>query len=335
MAIVLANISYGQILTLKNAEVFLKSDSLINGNVRFLDISPDEILVNDNLINLKLIDSIKNNYYKFKTVNYKGKHILLSTIVEGNNINLYKEFNSNNFYAEKDEIIYLLEGGKVLIKKGEDNYSQTITKYKGVLNYLTGNKLGLQKEIKKLQYTENSIKSFVEKQNTRTTYIQSEIKKDKNYFADTQIFLQYSHLKNPLSYQPNPNTTPNSYQIGVRTYVKEGSRSSFSTSIQYGKITWEDDYYVTIVQMNINYILDFYNTESSNWYLNFRLLDATYLIHSNPSSDTKLNVFPRVNFSFGYRYHIVNKMNLFVELNELFNLDKIPTNFSFGFSYVL
>jgi hypothetical protein len=158
-------------------------------------------------------------------------------------------------------------------------------------------------------------------------------KQKDRYFTNIELFFQYSQIKNNLYFEPNLNTTPSFYELGIRFYLKEGSRTSLSTSIQTGKITWEYGGYDDITQLNVNCLFDLYRSKKANIYLNARLLEAIYLVENGKESS--YNIAPRINFGLGYRYYILNKISLFVELNQLFNIEKIPSNLSIGFSYIL
>lgn len=333
IAVVVCQKSIGQV-AFKDSKIYFKNDSIIKGDVRIIDSSPDEILVNNvHLIKIKLIDSLKNNAYKLRTVNIDGNEKLLIVIVEGDSLNLYKEKDTKIFFVEKKDVVYSLEGGKILIKTETGSYNKKVTQYIGVLKYLTQSRPEVQKEADNLEYTEDELMSFVIKYNSKVKYIRGvNLQKDK-YFTDKELFFQYSYIRNNQYYKPNPNITPGFYELGIRLYVKDGSRSSVSTSIQYGKNSYEHGGYDEIMQLNFNYMFDFYRGRNEILYVNFRLLDATYLV--DDEDENSFNVGPRINLGFGYRYYIMNNINLFVELNQLVNMEKIPTNFSLGFSYIL
>lgn len=327
----LCQISFGQ-TGFKNSKVYLKNDSIIQGDVNFLDSNPNEVKVsNMDLINISLIDSIENEFYKFKNFEINGSEKILMVIVEGISMNLYKEIDNKVYFVKKNEKLYELEAGKVLIENETGRYNKTITKYRGILKYLSDGRPELQRETDKLKYTEKDLTSFVIRYNSRIDYLKSDNKLKGRYFSDKQLFFQYSLIKNNLYYRPNLNITPSFYELGIRAYIKEGSRSSISTSLQYGKNTWVQGHYVEVMQLNVNYIHDFYQAANADIYLNVRLIDATYLRDNRYGNS--IDVWPRINLSFGYRYHIANKVNLFIELNQLLNVNKIPSNFSFGFSY--
>lgn len=333
IAIVLYQNLFGQI-EYENSEIYLKNDSLIIGDVLFPDSNPSEILINNEyLIKIKSIDYIKNESYLLRNINTNGIEKLLMAIVEGDSLNLYKEKDIKLFYVVKNGEVYKLEGGKILVENESGSYYINTYKYRGVLKYLSNNKIELQRETENIKYTENDLALFVKKYNYKLGYIKSIDKQKDKYFSKKEIVFQYSYIKNNLYYRPNPNTSPNFYELGIRAYVKEGSRSSISTSIQFGRNTWEyDGHYVDIMQFNFNYMVDFYKTKNADLYLNIRLLDATYFWDEFGNS---FNVGPRFNVGFGYRYYIINKINLFIELNQLLNISKIPSNFSFGISYIL
>ncbi|MCK4661723.1 MAG: hypothetical protein KAT68_02570 [Bacteroidales bacterium] len=323
---------FGQVV-FKESKIHLKSDSIIEGDVYLFDSNPLQISINkESNRNINTIKYIENNDYLLRSIVINSTNKLLIAIVEGDSLSLYKENESKLFYAIKDDNIYNLEGGKVLIENKSKSYYRQSYQYRGILRCLSKDKPELLKKASDLDYSEKDLCIFViEYNNNKTSFIKKESNQKGRCFSEWEVFFQYLYIKNNLYYQPNPNTTPSFYQFGTRTYIKEGSRSSISTSVEYGKNSWEHYYYyVNIIQLNFNYFVDFYKTNNSDIYLNVRLFDITYVWNNNESS---YNIGPRFNVGFGYRYHIKEKLNLFVELNQLLNLEKIPSNFSLGFSY--
>ena len=324
---------YGQI-EFSNVKIYLKNKSIISGNILFLDSKPSEILVNNEyFLKIDSIDYLKNESFLLRSVIIDSTQKLLIAIVEGSDLNLYKENEGIRFYVVKDDKSSELDGKDILIKKKSKTYKVKSRKYIGTLKYLTSDKIEFSKELDYMKFTEAELRRFVKKYNQNISYLKPEKVINKKYFTENEIIFKYTHMKSSIHYHLKKNGTPSFFEIGFRTKVREGSRSSINTMLKYGKISWEYGGVVSIAQINFNYLQDFYRTLNSEAYVRIILFDISYvMIKENGNS---FHIYPRFNFSIGYRYHIHNKINLFVEVNHLFNIHDVPKNFSAGFAYVL
>jgi hypothetical protein len=130
------------------------------------------------------------------------------------------------------------------------------------------------------------------------------------------------------------NQTPSFIQGGVQYYFSKESRHSLKLGLEYGIYTQpanEYDHFYQLVNLNISYYLDLYRMRHSAIYFNVRALDLTYVVDTDDSR-SYIFMLPRISPGFGFKYQI-NKLYLFVELNNMIQYKTVPYNFSCGLTF--
>lgn len=323
---------------IKNSEIHFKNKSMVKGDFYHYDTNPNIIeVINLNgekqVYQISEIDFVKSKTTTFKIISYKGIEKLFEIVIEGEKISLYETNikDKNELFVLKNNEIFLLETGKNEFKIDSRTYSKENNRYKGILKYLMSDNVQISNKIDDLNYNKQEISNLIIAYNEgKISYFKNGDTENLNKKSDWRFYSQYS------TYTSNPHFISNSYatsfiQMGGELIVSEGSRHSLKFGVEYGKYNHEySESWAKYLNININYLYDFYRMPNSNFYLGIRLFDIAK-IWNDTYKDSQ--IFLRITPSFGYEYHVNNHLDLYIEMNHILQLEDMPNNFTIGISY--
>jgi hypothetical protein len=154
------------------------------------------------------------------------------------------------------------------------------------------------------------------------------IKKESNWLAFGQ-FSNYSLFLGVPSIKPSLG-----YSVGFQLYVQKSSRSSIKVDFNYSKFYQPDDDF-QFFNTEFWFQFEFVRLREYIFYLNTNIINIGYVRFLRSENDIKDGIYivPRLSSGLGVEYRPNSRFSMFAELNNLFVIRYIPTNFSFGFKY--
>ncbi len=328
-----------QINNVSNASIHLKNKEIIEGDAFIYDSKPEgiDVLVDSQKKSEILWDDIEfisNESIIIRVFNFEDKSRMFESIVEGESMSLYKRNvdGVDIFYIEKSGELYELKGGKQTVTIDSKTYKRNNNKYKGTLKLLLEPNDRLGNKAQGVSYNERDFLDLVVSYNEgHVSYINKRAVGTKDRTPSLLVYGQYSNIKN--SWYAENNNTPAFWQFGVELYPNKTGRHSFKFGLELGEYTNLDEGWVNkVICLNISYLYDIYRMKNSEFYFGCRLIDIGV-----EESDGQTNgiVLPRFRTGFGYEYHIGGKINAYIELNNILNVNNIIEDYSIGISYVL
>lgn len=330
-------------ILLKQASTYVKGGSAIVGDASILDGEPKRIMVNNVFIDVKDVEYIENDYYRLRNIESDNTEELYIAVVEGDKLSLYRsseEASKISYYLVYENKFIPLIGGNVWVERDSDTYNMSSKQYIGVLIHLAGERTDLLKNIENTRYSEKDLSKFVIEFNDNNNYVVNKKTEHRKLFTDFETSFIYANGRTKFESNNYEFEAKYSlYQLGFRSYIFQGGRSSIRLLVGLGNASSSVDntnnlnYNFTRIQLG--YLVDIYRTSVSDWYLSVGI-DGVYIYESEDEIKDPFNLAKMPNIGLGYRYRALKNFNFFIEFNELgmnFYRKEIPKKFSLGIAW--
>lgn len=325
---------------IKHATVHFKDATVAKGDFYYYPTMAQSATVVDSLDKKQVYDLASIEYVEgkgdlYRVINYNGSVHIFEAVVEGTEASLYKTNyrEDTQFFVLKEDKLYWLEGKDIIFKKDKKTFRQNNYRYKGTLKFLFNDNRNVTEKIEELTYFESKLTPLIIAYNNgHITYLKSRETEKLNRISDWKVYAQYSNERYNTNMVLKSIKDFRLFQAGAEYFIWEESRHSFKIGFEYSQFETYKKKEGKFVNLNTRYYYDILKEHNGNVYLGVRLVDIGKRWGDD---DERWYFYPNLSPLVGYEYHISKKIDLYAELNHMFNLTKMPMNFSFGLTYDL
>ena len=337
----ISSVTVAQIVHEEGSIKMLSGESL-NGVLDYSDDISYNIFLTDSTGIGRPVPLVKISYVMMedgsKFVPFKIKFrsdssfVLLKAIIESDKISLYTSEITvyGGFFVYKDNKLFKLENSLKVFKGDKRNYNNWGNEYIGILHILMEDRPDLSQKINKTRFLLKDIIKLILKydQGLVSYYRDPWIKKESNWLA-------FGRFSNYSLFLGVPNIKPSlGYSVGFQLYGQKNSRSSIKVDFNYSEFYQPDDDF-QFFNTEFWFQFEFVRLRKYIFYLNTNIINIGYVRFLRSENDIKDGIYivPRLSSGLGIEYRPNSRFSMFAELNNLFAIRYIPTNFSFGFKY--
>ena len=322
----------------KDARVNFKDKSIVEGDFYYYPYNPTHVMVEDGkgkrkYFEVSEIDFIEGKNSLVRNIPYKGTDKLFECVVEGKKISLYKTFENEELklYVLKDNQLLWLESGKKEVEHNWVRYSKDIYTYRGILKYLMNDKAELSKKVDRITCTEKEVAELVLAYNEgNITYFNNIDTKKIGSTPDWKIYSSYSNYAIAPAFFALPQEGTFG-QFGAEYFFSEGSRHSFRFGFEYGNFLYKyQGGYIKSLNFNLNYNVDYYRSPNCNLYMNVRFAQVG---KTWAKSESEWLAVPQLYPGLGAEYRLIDKLEVFGEINNILIIKNLPHNIKIGITY--
>lgn len=293
-----------------------------------------EVFSSDQVNEIRLDNGAKFVAREYKT--QEGKNtIILQVLLESPKISLYKreDNTAQYYYVSKENVLYRLENNEVEEYKGAKTYKRKDNKYIGTLSSLMSDNFQLTQKLDRVGLNESDLTRIITEYNQGEVsyYWKSDTKKPAE--PNLVVFAQHSQLG---SIYGNPTVGSSSGQmVGIQYYFSKHGRHSLKLSWDHSKYALEDEN-AKLSGLGLRYELAFKRAEYFNVYMMIHVIEMVHLSITDERGakvEDGWNLMPRVSPGFGFEAKPLPRTAVYVEVNNLMQLDRLPKSFSLGLKY--